>query len=66
MAKKTKDDWNQKGPNKKKEDLQTMIAESFTLAMKNMKKKKKEKKKEKEKKELNERRKRKTQSGIRS
>ena len=34
---------------KKKEDLQTMIAESFTLAMKNMKKKKKKKKKEKEK-----------------
>ena len=40
MAKKAKDGWNQKGP-KKKEDMQTMIAESFTLAMKNMKKKKK-------------------------
>ena len=43
LAKKTKEGWNQKGP-KKQEDMQTMIAESFTLAMKNMKKKKKEKK----------------------
>ena len=48
MAKKTKDGWTQKGP-KKKEDLQTMITESFTLAMKTMKKKKKEKKEENEK-----------------
>ena len=48
MAKKAKDDWNQKKP-KKKEDLQTMIAESFTIAVKNMKKKKKEKKEEKPK-----------------
>ena len=48
MAKKTKDGWNQKR-SKKKEEIQTMIAESFTIAMKNMKKKKKEKKEEKEK-----------------
>ena len=48
LAKKTKDDWNQKGP-KKKEDLQTMIAESFTIAVKNMKKKKNENEKGKEK-----------------
>jgi len=48
MAKKAKDDWNKKGP-KKKEDLQTMIAESFTIAVKNMRKKKKEKKEEKPK-----------------
>ena len=48
MAKKAKEGWNQKGP-KKKEDMQTMIAESFTLAVKNMKKKKKKKKEEKEK-----------------
>ena len=48
MAKKAKEDWNKKGP-KKKEDLQTMIAESFTIAVKNMQKKKKEKKEEKPK-----------------
>ena len=51
MAKKAKDDWNKKGP-KKKEDLQTMIAESFTIAVKNMKKKKKAKKEEKPKAEF--------------
>ena len=49
MAKKAKDDWTKKGP-KKKEDLQTMIAESFTIAVKNMKKK--EKKEEKPKAEF--------------
>ena len=48
MAKKIKDNWNQKGP-KKKEDLQIMIAESFTIAVKNMRKKKKEKEKKEEK-----------------
>ena len=48
LAKKAKDDWNKKKP-KKKEDLQTMIAESFTIAVKNMKKKKKEKAKKEEK-----------------
>ena len=48
MAKKTKEGWNQKKP-KKMEDMQTMIAESFALAVKNLQKKKKEKKEEKEK-----------------
>ena len=37
---------------KKKEDLQTMIAESFTIAVKNMRKKKKAKKEEKPKAEF--------------
>jgi len=51
MAKKTKENWNQKKP-KKKEDLQTIIAESFTMAVNNMKKKKKAKKEEKPKAEF--------------
>jgi len=51
MAKKTKEGWNQKKP-KKKEDLQTIIAESFTMAVNNMKKKKKAKKEEKPKAEF--------------
>ena len=49
MAKKTKEGWkNQKKPNKK-EEMQTMLAESFTLAIKNFQKKKGGKKEEKEK-----------------
>ena len=49
MAKKTKEGWkNQKKPSKK-EDMQTMLAESFTLAIKNFQKKKRGKKEEKEK-----------------
>ena len=48
MAKKTKEGWNQKKTNKK-EDMQTMLADSFTLAIKNFQKKKKGKKEEKEK-----------------
>ena len=48
MAKKTKEGWNQKKP-AKKEDMQTMIAESFAVAIQNLKKKKKEKKEEKPK-----------------
>ena len=51
LAKKAKDDWNKKGP-KKKEDLQTILAESFTIAVKNMRKKKKQKKEEKPKAEF--------------
>ena len=41
LAKKTKDSWDKKKP-KKKEELHTMLAESFATAMKNMMKKKKE------------------------
>ena len=43
MAKKTKEGWNQKKPSKK-EDMQTMIAESFALAINKFQKKKKDKK----------------------
>ena len=40
LAKKTKDSWGKEKP-KKKEELHTMLAESFAMAMKNMAEKKK-------------------------
>lgn len=51
MAKKNKDDLNKKRP-KKQQDLQAIIAESFTMAMQGMKKKTTKKKIEKPKEEF--------------